>query len=151
MGLLRGITSEIDCIAISCKVCWGVNDAMVLSICHKRVAVSFFIGEKYLTLSQIPAICTICSICILMYNMHKMFLLFTESGKGLDIHLILWWIPSAQEEYVIHVVVEFRHMILHLGLVKCLHFHRQIVHILESNCQTQTIRTICRICKIWLI
>ena len=24
-----------------------------------------------------------------------MYLLFTESGKGLDIHLILWWIPSA--------------------------------------------------------
>ena len=82
-------------LAKSVQLCWGVNDAMILSICHKKVAVSFFVGENYLTLSQIPAICTICSICILIYNMHYMYLLFTESGKGLDIHLILWWIPSA--------------------------------------------------------
>ena len=60
-------------------------------------------------------------------------------------------VKQKQEEYLIHVVVEFRHMILHLGLVDCLHFRHQIVHILESNCQTQTIRIICKICQIWLI
>ena len=29
------------------------------------------------------------------HNMIHMNLLFAESGKSLDIHLILWWIPSA--------------------------------------------------------
>ena len=55
--------------------------------------------------------------------MHYMHLLFTENGKGLDIHLIrliLWWIPStfcdtrgilSQDPPSRHdlVVVEFLH------------------------------------------
>jgi hypothetical protein len=62
VSLFRGITREIDNIAISCNICWGVDDAMILPICHERVAVAFFIGEDYLTLFQIPVIYIICKI-----------------------------------------------------------------------------------------
>ena len=94
MSSLWRLTRDIDSITIARNVPRGMLNTMILSCCHYRVTMAICIGKHNLALLQIPEICTVCDIHN-MNNMHNMHLLFTQAGKVLDIHLVLWRKPSA--------------------------------------------------------
>ena len=93
--ILRGVTAHINSIAITSNVTRCMDDAVVLSSGHYWISVSIFIGKNDHTLVKVPKNMQNMVNMQNISHMQNMYILFTQGGKDLDIHLVLRGISSS--------------------------------------------------------